>query len=137
MARRVLASLFVLVAAVMAFPGVSAAHTVSITTKVSKAKLPRGAVRPGQRVIVFGRVGAVDAVCKSQVTVELMRRVPGADRVLQSDVTDAEGEYYFLRRPRNDQRVFVRLETFQDITPGHSHACAGSASSEFLLAVRR
>jgi hypothetical protein len=137
MARRVLALIVVLVAAVMAFPGVSAAHTVSITTKVSKAKLPRGALRPGQRVIVFGKVGAVDAVCKSLVSVQLMRRVPGADRVLQSDVTDAEGEYYFLRRPRGDQRVYVRFAGFQDITPGHSHTCGGSVSSEFLLDVRR
>jgi hypothetical protein len=137
MARRILALVVVLVAVVMAFPGVSAAHNVTIGTKVSKSKLPRGALRPGQRVIVFGRVGAIDAVCKSLVSVELMRKVPGADRVLQSDVTDAEGEYYFLRRPRGDQRVYVRFAGFQDIVADHSHTCGGSVSSEFMLDVRR
>jgi hypothetical protein len=137
MARRVLASAVVLVALVIAFPGVSGAHNVSIGTKVSKSKLPRGALRPGERVIVFGRVGAIDAVCNSLVSVELMRMVPGADRVLESDVTDAEGEYYFLRRPRGDQRVYVRFAGFMDVTAGHIHTCGGSVSRGFLLNVRR
>jgi hypothetical protein len=115
----------------------SYAHDVSIGTRVSKSKLPRGSLSPGQRVIVFGRVGAVDEACKSFVLVELMRRIPGPDRVLQGDATDAEGEYMFLRRPRSDQRLYVRFAGFQQVVAGHDHMCGGSASRQFRLNVRR
>jgi hypothetical protein len=118
-------------------PAPSSAHDVSIGTRVSKSKLPRGALSPGQRVIVFGRVSAVDETCKSFVFVELMRRVPGPDRALQGDTTDAEGEYFFLRRARNDQRLYVRFAGFQQVVAGHNHTCGASVSQQFRLNVRR
>jgi hypothetical protein len=137
MPRRFLALVGILLALILAMPATSLAHNVSIGTTVSRAKLPRGPVGAGQRVIVFGRVGAVDPTCNALVSVELLRRVPGPDRVLEGDTTDADGEYFFLRRPRGDQRLYVRFAGFQDVVTGHSHACGASASREILLRVAR
>jgi hypothetical protein len=137
MARRFLALASVLLGLVVILPGPSSAHTVSVGTKVSKSKLPRGPVGPGQRVIIFGRVGAADTSCVAGVPVELIRRVPGPDRVLQVDVTDSEGEYFFLRRPRTDQRVYVRFAGSHVVVTGHDHTCGGSVSPQFRLRVQR
>jgi hypothetical protein len=137
MPRRFVALLGILVALILAVPATSLAHNVSIGTTVSRAKLPRGPVAPGQRVILFGRVGAIDPTCNSLVSVELLRRVPGPDRILEGDTTDADGEYFFLRRPRGDQRLYVRFAGFQDVVPGHSHTCGASASREIRLRVAR
>jgi hypothetical protein len=136
--RRVLPVLVsMLLGSILMLPGPSSAHTVSVGTTISKSKLPRGPISPGRRLIIFGRVGSVDEACKAFVSVELMRRVPGPDRVLQSDTTDAEGEYFFLRRPRTDQRVYVRFAGFQQVVAGHDHTCGGSASRQFRLRVQR
>jgi hypothetical protein len=122
-----------------AVPTASEAHDVSTGTKISKSKLPRGGLRAGQRVIIFGRVAAIDAACYAGVTVNLNRRVPGADRILQTDITDPEGEYFFLRRPRGDQRLYTSFlgfdKVFTDSTGTHHHTCGGSASPEFRLNV--
>jgi hypothetical protein len=134
MSRRFVAFIPILVA-IMALPTGSGAHTVSSATKISKAKLPRGTLGPGQRVIVFGRLTGLDPVCESGRPVQLMRRVPGNDRVLQTDMTDTEGEYYFLRRPRGDQRLYVRFVGLQEVIPDHLHSCAASVSAQFDLKV--
>jgi hypothetical protein len=76
-------------------------------------------------------------VCNAAVNVELLRRVPGADRVLESDTTNAAGKYYFHRRARTDQRVYVRFVGFQDIVAGHSHTCGASVSKQFRIRVSR
>jgi hypothetical protein len=129
-------SLVVVVLAVLvAIPAASSAHTVSLPTKISRAKLPRETLRPGQRVIVFGQLTAIDVVCESGLPVRLMRRVPGNDRVLETDHTDTEGEYSFLRRPRGDQDLYVRFDGVQDVVPDHLHTCAGAVSREIKLNV--
>jgi hypothetical protein len=124
-----------IVIALVALPIGSSAHTVSSATKISSAKLPRGTLRPGERVIIFGRLTGLDAVCESGRPVQLMRRVPGNDRVLETDMTDTEGEYSFLRRPRGDQRVYVRFVGLQEVIPEHLHTCAASLSKQFDLNV--
>jgi hypothetical protein len=134
--RRSMAAAGVLAALVIGAPAPTQAHNVSLGTTISRAKLPRAPVEPGNRVIVFGRIGAVDQVCKALVSVELLRRVPGPDRVLEADTTDANGEYSFLRRPRGDQRVYVRFEGITDIITGHSHVCGATVSRELRLNVR-
>jgi len=134
MSRRIVALIGILMV-VVALPTGLSAHTVSSSTKISKAKLPRGTLGPGQRVIVFGRLTALDAVCEAGRPVQLMRRVPGNDRVLQTDMTDTEGEYYFLRRPRGDQRLYVRFVGVQEVIPEHLHSCAASVSAQFDLKV--
>jgi hypothetical protein len=135
MSRRLVAFIVILVA-VVAMPTGSTAHTVSSATKISSAKLPRGSLRSGQRVIVFGQLTALDAACESGRSVQLMRRVPGNDRVLETDSTDTEGEYSFLRRPRGDQRLYVRFVAVQEVIPEHLHSCAASVSKQFELNVR-
>jgi hypothetical protein len=135
MSGRTIALLGVL-AVLVAIPAGSSAHTVSSATKISSAKLPRGSLRTGQRVIVFGRLTALDAVCESGRSVQLMRRVPGNDRVLETDSTDTQGEYFFLRRPRGDQRLYVRFVGVQEVIPDHLHSCAASVSKQFELNVR-
>jgi hypothetical protein len=137
MVRRLIAAAGVLAALMIGAPAPTQAHNVSLGTTVSRAKLPRGPVEPGNRVIVFGRIGAVDAVCKTLVNVELLRRVPGPDRVLEADSTNANGEFSFLRRPRGDQRLYVRFAGIADVVTGHSHLCGGSVSRELRLNVRR
>lgn len=138
MSRRLLVILGSLLALV-AVPTTSHAHDVSAGTKISRAKLPRGNVGPGHRVIVFGSVSSIDAACYAGVTVNLYRRVPGPDRVLETDLTDPEGEYFFLRRPRGDQRVYSTFagldQVFTDSAGTHHHTCGGSASRELDLNV--
>lgn len=133
-----LRGLVVMLGAVMLLamaPLASDAHTVSLPTKTSRAKLPRGDLNRGQRVIIFGKVSADDATCFAGVTVSLQRRVPGADRVLETKLTNPDGEYWFLRRARGDQRLYVLFPGFVDVSSGHSHTCGGSVSREVLLNV--
>jgi hypothetical protein len=134
MSRRTVALMGVL-AALVAIPAVSSAHNVSLPTKISRAKLPRETLRPGQRVIVFGQLTAIDVVCEAGLPVRLMRRVPGNDRVLETDTTDTEGEYSFLRRPRGDQSLYVSFAGIQDVVTGHLHTCAGAVSKQIELNV--
>jgi hypothetical protein len=129
------AVLFGVLAALVVIPAVSSAHNASLPTKISRAKLPRETLRPGQRVIVFGQLTAIDVVCESGLSVRLMRRVPGNDRVLETDTTDTEGEYSFLRRPRGDQELYVRFAGVEDVIPDHLHTCLGAVSKEIKLNV--
>jgi hypothetical protein len=138
MPRRFMAMVAMLLAVVVLQPATSSlAHNVAVGTRTSRSKLPSGPLNPGQRVIVFGRVAANDSVCKDFVVVELLRRVPGPDRVLTSTTTNGEGEYFFLRRPRGDQEVYARFAGFHDVVAGHDHNCGGSVSREIFLGVRR
>jgi hypothetical protein len=138
MPRRFTLLAAMLLAVVILLPATSSlAHNVTVGTRTSRSKLPRGPVNAGQRVAVFGRVAAQDSVCKDFVVVELLRRVPGPDRILGSTTTDGDGDYFFLRRPRGDQELYVRFAGFHDVVAGHDHTCGGSVSRVIFLGVRR
>lgn len=134
MNRRLVAVAGILLA-LIALPVSSMAHSVSLGTKLSRTKLPRQVLRPGQRVVIFGQLSAVDAVCESGLPIQLVKRVPGADRTLETDITDTEGEYSFLRRPRGDQRLYVSFDGIESVVTDHLHTCGGAVSKEILLKV--
>lgn len=55
--------------------------------------------------------------------------------MLETDVTDTEGEYSLLRRPLGDQRLYIRFGAIQDVLSGHLHVCAAAVSREVMLPV--
>jgi hypothetical protein len=136
MARRfavaVTAASFLLVG----FPGPASAHDVALTPNISRTKVPRGGLERGNLVVVIGRVKTSDPTCFAGVTVELVRVIKNVgERVLQVKPTNAEGEYWFKRRVRKNQRWFVRFPGFQSIVTGHSHTCGAAVSKGVRIRV--
>ena len=125
-ATTVLMSLTLLACVVYSHPAV--AHVFSADTSIRARMVPSGTVTKGERVLVFGRLRSGQAVCRQGKTVQLMRRRPGADTVLRSDTTDAEGEYRFRIKARKDMTVYVAFRGSVESSYGHSHTCRGSSS---------
>jgi len=118
------------------FPGEVGAHDVSLTPSVSRTKVPKGGLERGDLVVVIGRVSTTDPTCFAGVTAELVRVIQNVgERVLQVKTTSAEGEYWFKRRVRKDQRWFVRFPGFQSIVAGHSHTCGDAASKGIRIRI--
>lgn len=131
-------ALIILVAVGAAFPTLAAAHVIDAQTQVSISRAPTGSVRPGTRVVIFGRLrSAAGATCIRRKVIRLMLVRPGPDRLLATDLTDAEGEYRFVRRPRSDQRVYARFAGTFASSYGHAHACHSDNSRRLFINVRR
>jgi hypothetical protein len=118
-------------------PGSSQAHDVTAATSLTRFKVPSGSTLAGDKVVVFGRVKSADQVCNAGIEVGLYRAQAGGDRLLATDVTDVEGEYFFDRRPRRDQTLFIRFDGLVQSVTGHSHTCGGSESREVKIRVTR
>jgi hypothetical protein len=116
-------------------PATSQAHVANIGTSLGIGKAPSGATNPGQKVIIFGRLKAAEQDCKEGQTVRLFRRRPGPDRQIGKDVTDADGEYGFVKRPGRDRRVYTRFEGAVETSYGHSHTCLASRSRNLFINV--
>ena len=137
MTRRVAVALTAASFLIAGFPGEVGAHDVALTPNVSRTKVPKGGLERGDLVVVIGRVKTSDPTCFAGVTVELVRTIQNAgERVLQVKPTNAEGEYWFKRRVRKDQRWFVRFPGFQSIVAGHSHTCGADVSKGIRIRVR-
>jgi hypothetical protein len=116
--------------------GVAVAHTVVSATSLTIQKFPRGATNKGAAVIIAGRLKSARAACRANKTVKLMKVRPGPDRLLARDITDSEGEYFFIRHPRRDQTVYTRFSGTLVTSYGHSHECLKSRSrSRFINTV--
>jgi len=115
--------------------GVAWAHTFHDSPSITIDRSPSGTVSPGDRVVVFGHVKAPHKLCKTGREVSLFRVQPGADRRLATDTTDAEGEYRFVRHPKGDQTVYVRLPHLLETSYGHSHECDKARSSNLSISV--
>lgn len=126
-----------LVAASAAFPAFAAAHLVDERTRLSINRVPARLVSPGARVVIFGRLrSAAGQTCTRRKVIRLMLMRRGPDRLLARDVTDAEGEYRFVRRPRGDQRVYARFSGSFESNYGHQHACHSDNSRTIFINVR-
>jgi hypothetical protein len=116
-------------------PATSQAHVASIGTSLGIGKAPSGPSRPGKKVVIFGRLKASEQNCKEGQVVRLFRRRPGPDPQIGRDVTDAEGEYRFVKRPGRDQRVYTRFNGAVETSYGHSHTCLASRSRNLFINV--
>jgi hypothetical protein len=117
-------------------PAEVGAHDVALTPNVSRTKVPKGGLERGDLVVVIGRVSTTDPTCFAGVTAELVRVIQNVgERVLQVKTTSAEGEYWFKRRVRKDQRWFVRFPGFQSVVAGHSHTCGAAASKGIRIRI--
>jgi hypothetical protein len=116
-------------------PATSQAHVASIGTSLGLGKVPSGPSEPGKKVIIFGRLKAAEQDCKQAQTVRLYRRRPGPDKQIGTDVTDAEGEYRFVKRPGTDRRVYTRFFGAVESSYGHSHTCLASRSRNLFINV--
>ena len=124
----------VLVASVLA--GVAVAHTFTATTSVSGAVAPTGAVAPGTRVVVFGKVRSTRSLCVRDRIVRLKRvRTPGPDPVLARTFTNRQGRYFFVRTVFRTQLVYVSVRRLVQTPAGHSHRCSGSRSANIRISV--
>ena len=124
-AASVIAGAFVLTTVVV---GAAVAHTFVAETFLSISKAPTAATAPGAKVYVFGRLKSPRPACRSNMWVKLMRIRPGRDLVLESDRTDSDGNYRFVRNPRRDLTVYTKFSGTLDSTPGHFHRCLSSRS---------
>lgn len=115
--------------------GVAWADVFENQPRVKIDRSPAGTVSPGERVVIFGKVKSGQDVCKAGREVQLMRRQPGPDKLLETDVTDGDGEYRFVRRPRKDQTVYTRLARFFESSYGHSHECLRATSRDLFIDV--
>jgi hypothetical protein len=121
----------------VALPALASAHVVDARTRLSIARVPAGSVKPGTRVTVFGRLrSAAGAICFRRKLIRLYAVRRGPDRLLAAHVTNAEGRYRFVRRPRSDTRVYVRFPGSFMSNYGHEHVCRSSSSRAILLDVR-
>jgi hypothetical protein len=108
--------------------GDAVAHTFVAETSLSISKAPTTATAPGTKVYIFGRLMSPRAACRSNMWVKLMRIRPGQDLVLESDRTDSDGNYRFVRYPRRDLTVYTRFSGTFDSSSGHFHRCLSSRS---------
>lgn len=137
MGRRVVVAVTAASFLMAGYPGPVGAHDVALTPSVSRIKVPKGALERGDLVVVIGRVKTSDPTCFAGVTAELVRVIQNVgERVLQVKTTSAEGEYWFKRRVRKNQRWFVRFPGFQSIVAGHSHTCGPAVSKGVRIRVR-
>lgn len=111
-------------------PSSSQAHDMTATTSLSRFKVPGGPTFRGDKIVILGRLKSADATCNAGVTVGLYRLERAGERLLARDLTDAEGEYVFQRRPRHGQMLVVKFEGFTQSVTGHQHACGGSRSRD-------
>jgi hypothetical protein len=119
----------------LAFASVAAAHTFFATPAITIHKSPIGATSPGARVIIYGRIRSAYGFCRANRVVRLFRVRPGPDALLALDLTDREGEYLFIRRPRRDQTVYTRIRARSFTSYGHSHNCAAARSRNLFINV--
>jgi hypothetical protein len=137
MIRRYLAAMFGALFLLALAPGTTQAHVATIATRVGINEVPAGAVSPGQRVVIYGRLRSAEQDCREGHTIRLLRRRLGPDEVVATDVTDAEGEYRFIRRPGVTQVVYARFNGAIVTSYGHSHTCSASKSRGVRLNVFR
>lgn len=114
---------------------VASAHVFENQPRVKIHRSPEGTVSPGTRVVIFGKVRSAQDACKAGRKVKLMRKRPGPDKLLDTDVTDGDVEYRLVLRPRKDQTVYVRLPRFFESSYGHSHECLPARSSGLFVDV--
>lgn len=128
--------LLLVVAAVgLVVAATAAAHPFDASPSLSIGKVPAGATSPGEQIVIFGKVNTARALCREDRRVRLFRVRPGADRLLDSDRTDSEGEYGFTRRPGADQRVYTRIGRLHEISYGHDHLCRAARSDNLRINV--
>ena len=98
-------SLLIVAAAIgLVLAAIAGAHIFTASPQLTIAKVPEGTTARGAKTIVYGRIVSSRSFCKANRRVRLFRVRPGLDRFLGSDLTDREGEYRFVRRPRRDGR---------------------------------
>jgi hypothetical protein len=116
--------------------GTAAGHPFTASPSLTISKVPAGATSPGERIVVFGKIRTGRAFCKNDRRVRLFRVRPGADRLIATDRSDAEGEYGFALRPRRDQRVYTRIGRLERHTYAHDHVCRAARSHNLRINVR-
>ncbi len=130
-------SLLVIAAAIgLALAAVAGADIFTASPQLRIAKVPEGTTNRGATVFVYGRIVSSRAFCKANRRVRLFRVRPGPDRFLGSDLTDREGEYRFVRRPRGDQTVYTFIPRLASTTYGHNHVCRSDRSRNLRINVR-
>lgn len=115
--------------------GTSFAHSFAADTSLTIHKLPTGVTAPGAAVMVYGKLRATRAFCRSNMVVKLMRVRPGADLRLDTDRTDSEGSYSFRLRPQRDRTLYTKFSGFFETSYGHSHRCRASRSRNLAINV--
>src|SRR5919109_4574459 len=138
MVRRVTVALTAATFLLAGFPAQVNAHDVSLTPNVSRTKVPKGALARRDLVVVIGKVSTSDPTCFAGVTVELVRVVQYVgERILGTTTTSAEGNYWFKRRVRKNQRWYVRFPGFQSVVTGHNHRCDRADSKGIRIRIAR
>lgn len=116
-------------------PGPSSAHTSSTQTKIRASKAPKGQLDAGTEVLVFGRLKSKNPECVQGQTVELRSRQSGPDPTLDSDTTDAEGEFSLEVTAGEAKNVYVRFAGSTETSYDHAHKCRRSKSRNLRIKV--
>jgi hypothetical protein len=108
----------------------ASAHQFVASPSLSIHKASAG----GTRVIVFGKVrGGGHPICKKNRRIRLFQARPGADRLLATDQTNAQGEYAFPLHPRRHMKVYTRVGRLHKVSFEHDHLCRAATSRKVRL----
>ena len=129
--------LLFLVAATCLFAAPASAHVFDEQTSLTIRQSPARTAGPGSRVVISGRLVSGRPGCRAGKVIRLFLSRRGADRLLARDLTDADGDYRFVRRPASTQRVYVVFSQTLASSYGHSHRCRGSRSATARIRVAR
>jgi hypothetical protein len=116
-------------------PDTASAHTFVASPRLTINKVPAGATDPGERIVIYGKILSRRVLCRNARVVRLLRAVSGPDVLLATDITDREGEYRFVRRPRRDQTLYTTIRRLVRTSYGHSHVCRRARSSNLFVNV--
>lgn len=115
------------------FAGFASADVWEKSTSLSIDKSPSGQTAPGDRVLISGRLRP--HACEAGKKIRLMEVAEGPNKLLQTDTTDANGEYAFRLHPFGDKKVYVKFRGSVETSYGHSHTCLKSTSDRVLINV--
>ncbi len=115
------------------FAGFASANVWEKSTSLSIDKSPSGQTAPGHLVQIQGRLRP--HACEAGKKIRLMKVEEGPDRLLQTDTTNANGEYAFRLHPNHDMNVYARFAGSVKTSYGLSHTCLKSTSDRVLINV--
>ena len=117
--------------------GAAAATFFDDSPTIRIDRIPAGTVKPGQRVLIYGRILSDHRFCRQERKIQL-RDVRGkSSHWISNDITDRDGEYRFVIRPKDSMTLFTHIAGLTQENYGGADTCDSATSSDLRVVVRR